>query len=68
MTVRTPARCASVHGVAHLHARRVDDANHAGPYELVLDHICLLRDVGDVSRGIRTMPGTSLSEAVSSGR
>ena len=42
------------HGVAHLHARRVDDANHAGPYELVLDHICLLRDVGDVSRGIRT--------------
>ena len=40
------------HGVAHLGARRVDDADHAGPDQVVLDDVALFGDVGDLTGGV----------------
>ncbi len=39
-------------GIAYFRARRVDDADHAGPDQIAFEHVALFRDVGDLAGGI----------------
>ena len=41
------------HGITHFRTRRIDDADHADPNQILLKHIALFRNIGNMARGIQ---------------
>ena len=41
------------HGITHFRTRRIDDADHADPNQIILKHIALFRNIGNMTRGVQ---------------
>ena len=41
------------HGITHFRTRRIDDADHADPNQIILKHSALFRNIGNMTRGVQ---------------